>query len=177
MKLFAGAGKVAVQAQSGDLDIIAEKVASIISVSRNIRLSAAKEIIISAGGSYLRVGPNGIEKGTNGQWAVYAQAKRMFGPASRPSIDPVWTRADMDVGGQTKVQDELSRYVETERYAANESAAIDPDAAQHGLQLFHGQGGADGEARKLQWGETRRVLAAGSIATLGKDMAADADGE
>jgi len=177
MKLFAGAGKVAIQAQSNDLDIIAEQVASIISTSKTIQISSPKEILISAGGSYLRVSKDGIEKGSNGPCVIHSKNKIMLGPNSKPWLHPTWTQANMDVGGQVKVRDELGRYVETERYAVHGSDDVNPDATQHGLQLFHEQGGANGKTKKFKWGETQRILSMGSITSLEKDMAEDAGDE
>ena len=80
MRLFAAKGKVEIQAQSDDLDIIAEKVINLISTQKSIRLTAAEEILLNAGGSYLRINSSGIEQGTKNSWKVYAASRSMQGP-------------------------------------------------------------------------------------------------
>jgi len=88
MKLFAAKGKVEIQAQSDDLEIIADKVLRIISAQETVRLSAPEEILLTAGGSYIRIG-QGIEEGTPGQWLVHAAQRSMDGPDSMPALMPV----------------------------------------------------------------------------------------
>jgi type VI secretion system secreted protein VgrG len=87
MKLFAGKGKVEIQAQSGDLDIIAEKVLQIISARESVRIFAPKEILLTAGGSYISIGENGIEEGTPKNWTVHAAQRKMSGPKSAGQPD------------------------------------------------------------------------------------------
>jgi type VI secretion system secreted protein VgrG len=80
MRLFAGKGKVEIQAQSDDIEMIAEKVVTIISAKKSIQLTAAEEIVLVANGSYLRINGHGIEQGTKGKWAVYAGSRAVYGP-------------------------------------------------------------------------------------------------
>jgi type VI secretion system secreted protein VgrG len=117
MRLFAAKGKVEIQAQSDDLDIIAEKVVTLISAKGDIRISAPKEICLSAGGSYLRINENGIEQGTNGQWTVHSQKKIMSGPDSKQWLIHHWKRDDLSLGGQVAVYDESGRHLNLECYA------------------------------------------------------------
>ena len=79
VRLFAGQGKVEIQAQSDDMDIIADKVLKLISAKASIQLTAAKEITLLADGSYIRINGNGIEQGTKGKWTVYANTRKMLG--------------------------------------------------------------------------------------------------
>jgi type VI secretion system secreted protein VgrG len=82
IRLFAGQGKVQIQAQSDDLEVIADQVLHLISAKKSVHLTAAEEIILNAGGSYIRVNAAGIEQGTNGRWLVHAASHSMSGPAS-----------------------------------------------------------------------------------------------
>lgn len=66
MKLFAAKGKIEIQAQTDGLEMSALKDLKICSVDGKLILAAAKEVWIGAGGSYIKVTPNGIENGTPG---------------------------------------------------------------------------------------------------------------
>ena len=96
MRLFAAKGKVEIQAQSNDLDVIAEKVASFISANGGIRISAPKEIYLAAGGSYIKINRKGIEKGTNGKFAVYSKSKIMSGPREKDYLNPALPKGDLE---------------------------------------------------------------------------------
>lgn len=80
IKLFAAAGKVEIQAQSDNVEIIAEQVLKLISAKANIEITAAKEILLNAGGSYLRINAQGIEHGTGGTWVAHAGQHKLEGP-------------------------------------------------------------------------------------------------
>jgi type VI secretion system secreted protein VgrG len=66
MKLFSAKGKVEIQAQADEMEISALKDLKISSVDGKLILAATKEVWIGAGGSYIKVTPNGIENGTPG---------------------------------------------------------------------------------------------------------------
>ncbi|AQV94469.1 type IV secretion protein Rhs [Cupriavidus necator] len=66
MKLFAARGKVEIQAQSDEMHLTALKDLKIVSVDGKLILSADKEVWLGAGGSYIRITPEGIENGTQG---------------------------------------------------------------------------------------------------------------
>ncbi|RDS80890.1 DUF2345 domain-containing protein, partial [Dyella monticola] len=66
MKLIAGQGKVEIQAQGDEMTLAALKDLTITSTNGRLVLSAAKEIWIGAGGSYIRINGNRIENVTPG---------------------------------------------------------------------------------------------------------------
>ncbi|MFM0644292.1 type VI secretion system tip protein VgrG [Paraburkholderia bryophila] len=66
IKLFAAKGKVDIQAQSDAMNLAALKDVSITSTDGKLILSADREVWIGAGGSYIRITPQGIENGTPG---------------------------------------------------------------------------------------------------------------
>ncbi|MEX3812713.1 type VI secretion system Vgr family protein [Paraburkholderia sp. BR13439] len=66
IKLFAAKGKVAIQAQADEMALAALKDMTITSSEGRVVLSAAKEIWIGAGGSYISINANRIENGTPG---------------------------------------------------------------------------------------------------------------
>ena len=89
MRIFAARGKVEIQAQSDELEIIAEKVIQIISAKEKVNITAAKEILLTAGGSYICINGSGIEEGTPGKWQVHASDRSMSGPKSKNVKMPV----------------------------------------------------------------------------------------
>jgi type VI secretion system secreted protein VgrG len=88
IKLFSGKGKVEVQAQGNDLDLIAEKVVRLLSTTSRIEIHAKEEVMISAGGSFIKINASGITNGTPGTWTAQASMHTMPGPASNPYVMP-----------------------------------------------------------------------------------------
>jgi type VI secretion system secreted protein VgrG len=82
MKFFAAKGKVEVQAQSNDIEIIADQVLKLISAKKRIQIMAAEEILMTARGSYIRINGAGIEHGTPAKWIAYAGSHALPGPKS-----------------------------------------------------------------------------------------------
>ena len=88
IKIFAAKGKVEVQAQSSDLDLIAEKVVRLLSTTSRIEIHAKEEVMISAGGSFVKINASGITNGTSGKWIAQASMHEMPGPATKPYVMP-----------------------------------------------------------------------------------------
>lgn len=88
IKLFAANGKVEVQAQSDDLDLIAEKVIRLLSTTSRIEIHAKEEVMISAGGSFVKINASGITNGTSGTWTAQASMHTMPGPANQQFVMP-----------------------------------------------------------------------------------------
>jgi type VI secretion system secreted protein VgrG len=88
IKLFAAKGKVEIQAQSDNIDIIADKVMKLISAKESIEIAAKKEILLTAGTSYIKINAGGIEHGTLGNWKAWASSHAMVGPKSLPFRSP-----------------------------------------------------------------------------------------
>jgi type VI secretion system secreted protein VgrG len=80
MKLFAAKGKVEIQAQSDNVEIIAEQVLKLISTKQSIEIAADREILLHAGGSFIRISAKGIEQGTSGKWEAHAASHAATGP-------------------------------------------------------------------------------------------------
>lgn len=88
MKIFAAGGKIAIQAQSDAIDVIADQVLKLISSQKSVEISAAEEIKLSCGGSYLKINSKGIEQGTGGKWTAHAAGHTLAGPKQEPVILP-----------------------------------------------------------------------------------------
>ncbi|WP_130804037.1 type VI secretion system Vgr family protein [Acinetobacter ihumii] len=59
-KLYAGKGKIEIQAQGDGVDLIARKSVQIISTEDKIEITSPKKIVLTAGGSQLRINADGI---------------------------------------------------------------------------------------------------------------------
>ena len=88
IRLFSGQGKIEIQAQDNDIDLIAKRVLRLISTEERIEISAAKEILLRAGGSYLKISQCGIENGTTGRFVARASSHSFEGPASQAGAFP-----------------------------------------------------------------------------------------
>ncbi len=66
LKFVAAKGKVEIHAQTDEIDMAAMKDITISSAEGRLVISAAKEVWIGAGGSYIKINANRIENGTPG---------------------------------------------------------------------------------------------------------------
>ncbi|MEL0616356.1 type VI secretion system tip protein TssI/VgrG [Cobetia marina] len=82
IKLFAGKGKVEVQAQSDAMDLTAEKDVTITSTENDIDINAAKEILLTCGGAYVRLKGGNIELHAPGKIDVKGAQHSFGGPTS-----------------------------------------------------------------------------------------------
>ncbi|AOM01661.1 type VI secretion system Vgr family protein [Cobetia marina] len=82
IKLFAGKGKVEVQAQSDAMDLTAEKDVTITSTENDIDINAAKEILLTCGGAYVRLKDGNIELHAPGKIDVKGAQHSFGGPTS-----------------------------------------------------------------------------------------------
>ncbi|WP_413673206.1 type VI secretion system Vgr family protein [Massilia cellulosiltytica] len=80
IKLFAAKGKVEMQAQNGDIDIIAEKVLRILSATDRIEIFAKKEVVIGADGSAIKINGFGITDMTSGKRISHTSDFSVPGP-------------------------------------------------------------------------------------------------
>jgi len=71
-RLYAGKGKVEIQAQGDGIDVIARKGIKIISTEDLIEIIAAKKITLTAGGSQIEISNSGILPTTGGKFEVKA---------------------------------------------------------------------------------------------------------
>ncbi|MDV2439342.1 type VI secretion system tip protein TssI/VgrG [Acinetobacter gerneri] len=71
-RLFTAKGKIEIEAQSDDIEIIADQNIKMLSLKKKIELVAAEEIILNVNGNYIKIDKNGIEQGTQNNWVVHA---------------------------------------------------------------------------------------------------------
>lgn len=82
MRLISGHGKIEIQAQTDGIDVLADKVLRIISAKETVAITAAEEILLTGGGSFIRINKSGITEGTMGDFTVHARSRKMTGPDS-----------------------------------------------------------------------------------------------
>ena len=82
IKLHAASGKVSVQAQEGRAQLNADKALTIASTSGGISITAPDSILLTGGGSYLKIEGGNIELGTSGAANFKAAMKELAGAGS-----------------------------------------------------------------------------------------------
>ncbi len=93
-RLYAGKGKVEIQAQGEGADLIARKAVQIISTEDKIEATASKEIVLTAGGSQVRITGSGIFMTTGGKFEVKAGQHKFMGGGSVNANVPALPEAD-----------------------------------------------------------------------------------
>uniref|UniRef100_UPI001CD232ED DUF2345 domain-containing protein n=1 Tax=Acinetobacter pittii TaxID=48296 RepID=UPI001CD232ED len=94
-RLYAGKGKVEIQAQGDGADLIARKAVQIISTEDKIEISASKEIVITAGGSQIKINGSGIFPVTGGKFEVKAGQHVFMGGGSASATLPALPNLNM----------------------------------------------------------------------------------
>ncbi|WP_130802877.1 type VI secretion system Vgr family protein [Acinetobacter ihumii] len=80
-RLYAGKGKVEIQAQGDGIDLIARKDVKIISTEDKVEISSPKEIVITSGGSQIKINSSGVFPTTSGKFEVKAGQHLFVGGA------------------------------------------------------------------------------------------------
>lgn len=89
MKLIAAAGKVRIEAQTDGIDVTARQSVRITSTTDSIHLHAAKEIVLHAGSTEVRISDQGYVVRTAGEHTIYAGSHQTDAPRTRPMRLPV----------------------------------------------------------------------------------------
>ncbi|MGE8537752.1 MAG: DUF2345 domain-containing protein, partial [Acinetobacter sp.] len=71
-RLYAGQGKVEIQAQDEAIEMIARKVMKLISTEDKIEITSPKEIVLTAGGSQIKINGGGVVVTTGGKFECKA---------------------------------------------------------------------------------------------------------
>lgn len=104
IKIFAGKGKVELQAQNDAMDLFAKKTLSIVSQDEQVIISAGTELILNCSGAYIRLKDGEVEIGAPGNLRLKCTNLQKMGAASlNSSIDlPDPCASAMDVAGGTQ---------------------------------------------------------------------------
>ncbi|WP_249215984.1 type VI secretion system tip protein VgrG [Citrobacter sp. JGM124] len=82
MKMYAGAGKVDIQAQADAMNVSALQDITITSGQGSVKVNASKELILSCGGAYIKLSGGNIELGCPGNILLKATNVNQTGPAT-----------------------------------------------------------------------------------------------
>jgi len=86
-KIIAAKGNIQMQAQDGEIAATAQKDVTITSVNGKVIIQAPQEILLAAGGGYIRIGAN-IEMHNPGKQSQKAAGFSLSGPESMPPALP-----------------------------------------------------------------------------------------
>ncbi|MND63872.1 Phage-related baseplate assembly protein [compost metagenome] len=115
-RLYAGKGKIEIQAQGDGADLIARKAVQIISAEDKIEATAAKEIVLTAGGSQVKITGSGIFMTTGGKFEVKAGQHLFMGGGSVNSSLPQLPEADNPFVLQYLVKNKENQVVSEKPY-------------------------------------------------------------
>lgn len=82
MKMYAGAGKVDIQAQADAMNVSALQDITITSGQGSVKVNASQELVLSCGGAYIKLSGGNIELGCRGNILLKAANVNQTGPAS-----------------------------------------------------------------------------------------------
>ncbi|KIF84991.1 type VI secretion system Vgr family protein [Enterobacter ludwigii] len=82
MKMYAGAGKVDIQAQADAMNVSALQDITITSGQGSVKVNASQELVLSCGGAYIKLSGGNIELGCPGNILLKAANVNQTGPAS-----------------------------------------------------------------------------------------------
>ena len=82
IKVFAGKGKVQIQAQDDEIEAIAKKDVKVTSVDGHINITAPKSIRLTAGGCQIEIGNGQITLKAPGPVNIHGSVKNLTGPAT-----------------------------------------------------------------------------------------------
>ncbi|WP_175913633.1 type VI secretion system Vgr family protein [Burkholderia metallica] len=82
MKLFAGKGKVEIQAQSDNVEVTAQKAVKVVSATDRIEIAADQGILLTSGGAYIRIKDGNVEVHAPGKIDIKGASHTFAGPAS-----------------------------------------------------------------------------------------------
>ncbi|NTX46782.1 type VI secretion system tip protein VgrG [Burkholderia cepacia] len=82
MKLFAGKGKVEIQAQSDNIEVTAQKAVKVVSATGQIEIAADQGILLTSGGAYIRIKDGNVEIHAPGKIDIKGASHTFAGPAS-----------------------------------------------------------------------------------------------
>ncbi|KEY59312.1 type VI secretion system Vgr family protein [Serratia sp. DD3] len=83
IKLFAAAGKVEIQAQSGALDMLSKQDMTIASSDGKVTIIAKTELVLQCGGAFVRIKDGKVDIGSPGNVAIKCATLQKMGPASQ----------------------------------------------------------------------------------------------
>jgi len=88
MKLFAAKGKIEIQAHSDNIELTAQKTLTLLSACDAIQAAAKQEILLTAGGAYIRIADGNIEVHAPGKIDIKGVQHSFNGPQHMSTAIP-----------------------------------------------------------------------------------------
>ncbi|RQU68800.1 type VI secretion system tip protein VgrG [Burkholderia cenocepacia] len=88
IKLFAGKGKVEIQAQSDNIEVTAQKAVKVVSATDRIEIAADQGILLTSGGAYILIKDGNVEVHAPGKIDIKGASHTFAGPASTNFVMP-----------------------------------------------------------------------------------------
>jgi type VI secretion system secreted protein VgrG len=90
MKLFAGKGKVLIQAHSDGIELTAQKMVKMVSAVETVEIAAKEEILLTSGGAYVRIKDGNIEIHAPGTVDIKGSLRSFGGPTHLSKVMPTF---------------------------------------------------------------------------------------
>jgi type VI secretion system secreted protein VgrG len=135
IRIRAAAGKVLIEAQRDDVEVIAQRVVSIISRTDSINLMASNEIVFHAGTTKVVINAQGYRVYTAGEHRVHARDHETDVPVATPPVTPMTDVAQAKVAEHFVLTDEgmgLALPQQRYRITLNDGQVIDGTSNQRG---------------------------------------------
>ena len=95
LKIFAAKGKVEVQAQSGPMDLFADRQLRVASASQDVLVSGKTKAVMASGGAALTIENGSVVFDCPGEFRIRAASFTFEGPANVPTPLPVLPKSDL----------------------------------------------------------------------------------
>jgi type VI secretion system secreted protein VgrG len=95
MKLFAGNGKVEIQAQNDGMDLFSEKQLRISSAGQDVLIAAKQKVVVTSGGASITIENGNVEIRCPGKFTVKAASHSFEGPAGDDTPLPSLPQGDL----------------------------------------------------------------------------------
>ncbi len=105
VKIFSSKGKIQIQANRNNIEIIADKTLKVISANDKVEVIAKKEILITCDGAYIRIKDGNIEIHAPGKVEHKAAQHPFRGPTSLPKEMPRLPTSELNIKNQFALVD------------------------------------------------------------------------
>jgi type VI secretion system secreted protein VgrG len=95
LKQIAANGNIQTQAQAGEIEITGDKTVTVTSVGDSVHVNAAKEILLTCGGAYVRIADGNIEVHAPGRVSIKGAKKVFAGPDSMTLPPPALPHGEL----------------------------------------------------------------------------------
>jgi type VI secretion system secreted protein VgrG len=110
-RIVAAMGKIRVEAQGDELELLGQKSVALRSYEDWIHITGKKGVLINGGGSYVKLWPGGIECGTENEWNVHSKTQGFTGQRSFPVPDPRIPESDAPFSECYQLKNEVTSEV------------------------------------------------------------------